>query len=141
MFFLSIVMKTFKWSKIPKHYAQGFFFIRATWRFPFFENLQSFNHLWRRKKRHNFVNIFKIIINIFNNSQKLILNKFTTYFFMKITIWTVHATRTIPKLVTPKISRKKGHFPKKYVFLKIQLNLQLLSKVQPSTIFLSNTFF
>ena len=35
---------------------------------------------------------------------------------MKITTWTVQATRTIKKLVTPKISRRKGTLSKKVYF-------------------------
>ena len=57
-------------------------------------------------------------MSIFNNSQKLILNKIPTILLMKIITWTVQTPRTIPKLVTPNISQWKETLSQKLGFLK-----------------------
>ena len=46
-------------------------------------------------------------LNIFGNSQKLILSKVLKYFLMKITTWTIQTPRTSVKFITLNISRWK----------------------------------
>ena len=62
---------------------------------------------------------------------------------MKILTWTIQTPRTSLTLVTSFISWVKETISKKnMVFLKIQLHIQLLSKVLPSTIFcMHHSFF
>ena len=43
-------------------------------------------------------------MSIFNNSQKLILNKLATYLLMAINTWKIQLLKIIEEIVTPKRS-------------------------------------
>ena len=86
--FFQVWSKINKFWKIKKHHAEHFFQTLPVM-FSVFENLHFFYQTWKKLIWHNFSNIFNtIIMSIFSNSQKLILNKFTRHFWMKITTWT-----------------------------------------------------
>ena len=69
-----------------------------------------------KKKRHNFVNMFKLfIMSIFHNSQKISWNLFKLIFLKKITTMTIQAPETIPKLVTHNIARWKQTLSKRKI--------------------------
>ena len=93
---ISKVMKKIKQSKIQKYHAECFLNTHDVM-FPGFNNLQYITS-FEKKTWNPLFNIFEIILlSIFNNSQKLILNKFTTYFWMKIYTWSVQTPREFPK--------------------------------------------
>ena len=91
---------------------------------------------------HKFFNIIiSINIRIFNNSQKLIMNTFTTHFYLIINTGTIQAPMTIPKLFKPNISGLKETFSQNIGFPKNATEIIFLSKVTPSTIIWCYTIF
>ena len=89
----------------------------CTWCFPIFDDLQFFNHFWKKTQGIVFPTFSKLSLWVSLTIQEnWSWQNVHHFFFMKTTAWTIRTPRTIPKLVTTNISRWKERLSKKNGF-------------------------